>query len=320
MSPEDHDPEGGFLPEDPAAAAALEWFARLRDDTAGVAETEGFMLWLDENPAHERAYAEIESLWADLDEVTPPLPASDVLPASRTARKWRGASGAVAASLALVLALNAPGLWIAAVADASTGTGELRELTLADGTRVALDADSAIDVAIDPGSRRIRLLKGRAWFDVVHEARPFTVALDNAQVRDIGTAFEVAERSQGGEVAVSQGRVELTTGGGRALQLGQGQAARFDGAGRSRPVEAAPGVAAWRQHRLQFVDQRLEDILGDLARYGAGRPVLLDGALAGRRITGVVDLSDPAAARDAVLARVAAQGRRVGPWLFVTAR
>lgn len=320
MNPDGPDQHSAFETDDPAMAEALEWFARLRDDTAGIADTEGLMLWLDADPAHQLAYAEVETLWADLDAVSAPraLPGAFDGPAPKPLR-WRWGGGALAASLALVLAFNAHGLWIAARADASTGTGEVRALTLADGTRVALDADSAIAVAIDPGSRRITLLKGRAWFDVVHEARPFTVALGNAQVRDIGTSFEVAERGEGGEVVVSQGRVELTTAGGRALQLTKGEAARFDVAGRSRLVEAVPGVAAWRQHQLQFVDQRVADILGDLARYGAGRPVLLDGALAGRRITGVVDLADPAAARDAVLARAGAQARRLGPWLFVTA-
>lgn len=322
MGPEDHAFPGIFEAGDSAGAAAIEWFVRLRDETFGVADTEAFMGWLDEDPAHAAAYAEVEALWGELDAVPPPAAVAEQVrqPERPPRRKLRWAGLAFAASVALVLGLQTPRLWIAAIADARTGTGELRELTLADGTEVVLDAHSAIDVAIDAGSRRIRLLEGRAWFNVAHEARPFTVSLGDAEVRDIGTAFEVVRRGKGGEVAVTEGLVELTAAGGRALQLGAGEAARFDGEGRSRPVAAAPGAATWRQGRLQFVDMRLADLLDDLARYGAGSPALLDGELARRRVTGVVDIGDPVGARDAILARVGARGRRIGPWLFVTAR
>ncbi len=322
-SDENIPPEGPGL-GDPVAAAALDWFVRLRDDAPPEEELHRFTLWRDADPAHAEAFTEIEALWSDMDAVPSPRPLRRAWdePAAQRPRSraawplWGG--GAIAASLALALA--APPLWLAAVADARTGTAEVRHLTLADGSRVSLDADSAIAVAIDADGRRIRLLRGRAWFSVAHESRPFTVAVGDAQVRDIGTAFEVTQRDDGGEVAVTAGLVELTSAGGRALRLSKGQAARFGDDGRSRLVQTPPTPIAWRSGRLQFVAAPLSDVLDDLARYGAGRPFMLADDLARRRITGAIDLAEPAAARDTILARVGARAQRIGPFLLVTRR
>lgn len=322
MSNDDDRLAGPIEDGDPLSAEALDWFVRLRDAPPGRLDQLRFSGWLDRSPEHRQAYAEIESLWSDLDSVEPPPIARSLgwsWPdrANPTSRWRRRAGGALAASLALLLAVNAPQLWVAAVADASTGRGETGALTLADGTEVALGADSAIDVAIDADRRRVRLLKGRAWFNVTHEARPFTVALGDAQVLDVGTAFEVIERAGGGEVVVSDGLVELTADGGRALRLREGQAARFEKE-RSRLVGSVPGTAAWREGRLQFVDARLSDVLDDLARFGATRTIILDRDLGRRQLTGVVDLADPSAAQEAILQRVGGRARRIGPWLFVS--
>ncbi len=56
---------------------------------------------------------------------------------------------------------------------------ELRSLTLEDGTQVRLGPESALGVDFTAGERRVRLLKGEAFFDVVpNAARPFRVAAD----------------------------------------------------------------------------------------------------------------------------------------------
>src|SRR3546814_13229123 len=57
---------------------------------------------------------------------------------------------------------------------------------------VTLDTGSAIAVNYGDGRRGVRLLAGRAWFDVAHDERhPFTVSAADARVRVTGTAFDV---------------------------------------------------------------------------------------------------------------------------------
>ncbi len=306
--------------DDPVVAAALDWFVRLRDSSLGTEERQAFERWRDADPAHAAALAEVEALWTDMDAVPAPAPlprawTEPFVRAEQPRRSWRLWIGAAAASLALFLI--APQLWLMAVADIRTGTGQFRNVTLADGTRVSLDADSAIAADMDADSRHVRLLKGRAWFAVAHEARPFTVAVGAGQVRDIGTAFEVTRRDEGGEIDVTQGVVELTTARDHAFRLEKGQSARFNADGTIRLVQASPIPAAWRNGRLQFVDEPLGNVLSDLARYGAGAPLMLPDELADRRLTGAVDLGDPVAARDAVLARVGSRALGMGPWFIV---
>ncbi|MEP9404090.1 FecR family protein [Sphingomonas silueang] len=305
---------------DRASEAATDWFVRLRDRATTAREREDFARWLAADPSHAQAYAEIEGLWSGLDGLSAPLPVMAGEESGRAGRNGRGRRAAGAVAIAVALAVVAPQVRLALSADARSATGEIRRLTLADGSRVVLDGDSAVAADIDADHRRIRLLKGRAWFAVAHEARPFVVAVGKAQIRDIGTAFAVTLRGDGGELAVTQGTVELTAPRGRAMRLTRGQAARFDGNGHGRLVQPASDPLAWQRDRLEFVAVPIGDVLDDLARHGGGRPVMLDGALARHRITGAIDLSRPRAAADAILARSGARAYRLGPWLVVARR
>ena len=93
---------------------------------------------------------------------------------------------------------------------AATSVGEYRDFELADGTKVKLNADSQIESAYDNRKRKVRLLRGEAFFDVKTDAaRPFLVYAGENYVRVVGTAFLVRLTRQHFEVTVTQGRVEL---------------------------------------------------------------------------------------------------------------
>ena len=92
----------------------------------------------------------------------------------------------------------------------ATSVGEYRDFELADGTKVKLNADSQIKFAYDNRKRKVRLLKGEAFFDVKPDAaRPFLVYARENYVRVVGTAFLVRLTKQDFEVTVTKGRVEL---------------------------------------------------------------------------------------------------------------
>lgn len=96
------------------------------------------------------------------------------------------------------------------MADYSAAIGQYRELTLADGTRVVLNTDSAIDVLFDASQRLIRLRRGEI---LVHTApdnrvpsRPLRVTTGEGQMQALGTRFTVrehAERNQPGPIALT---------------------------------------------------------------------------------------------------------------------
>jgi transmembrane sensor len=77
-------------------------------------------------------------------------------------------------------------------ADYSTSPGQQRQITLADGSQITLNTDSAISVDFDPQQRRIRLIAGEAYFTIAPDnGRPFVVTTDEGEVQALGTAFDI---------------------------------------------------------------------------------------------------------------------------------
>src|SRR3546814_9227116 len=65
-------------------------------------------------------------------------------------------------------------------------------------------------VSYGDGRRGVRLLAGRAWFDVAHDERhPFTVSAADARVRVTGTAFDVGLDDDSIDVTLARGGVQV---------------------------------------------------------------------------------------------------------------
>lgn len=116
----------------------------------------------------------------------------------------------VAASLAAVLAIG--GIFLhSRVGLYTTGFGEQRILTLADGSVVTLNTESQIKVDFSATERLIELRTGEAFFRVAHEAsRPFFVEAKDAIVRAVGTQFNVRIAPQDTVVSVVDGVVKVS--------------------------------------------------------------------------------------------------------------
>ncbi|QCW24923.1 hypothetical protein FE772_03795 [Lysobacter enzymogenes] len=180
----------------------------------------------------------------------------------------RGLGLASAACLAAVVAA-APILALNLRADYRTGIATAR-YTLADGSTLALDADSAVAVDFDGRERRIELLRGNAWFRVAHgDARPFRVDALGGSVRDIGTAFEVSRHDAYVRAAVSEGLVEVDSGGAAPVSVAAGQAVSYPqgGAPTAPQPTATTDIAGWRQGELAFDAVRADEALRRIARY-----------------------------------------------------
>jgi transmembrane sensor len=296
---------------------ALDWLLRIAAAPEDQRLRAARDAWLAEDAAHAEAYRRAERVWR-LTGVVPLIEARAAV-RSRPAR-WRGRGLALAAAcLAACLALwLAPDLDVLLRADYRTGAGETREVALADGSIVSLDADSAIAV---PDGRTVELLDGRAFFHVKPDAtRPFTVGAGEAGVTVLGTAFDVLLSDRAVTVAVQTGSVSVTaTHAGRTAMLQPGQRAIIDRAQGTISTGAISiaGMAAWRSGRLVAEGVPVAEIIDELARHHRGMILLRDPALAARRITGVFDLHDPEAALRAVLGPYGGRILRITPYLLV---
>ncbi len=297
--------------------AALGWFVANRGDDADQA---GFEHWQAADPRHGDAYARIEQLWGS----------SAFAGAAKRARpRNRAAAAATTLGLALCLMLvtgagmRLTGHVLAWPADHATPVGQIAATTLADGSRVTLDSGSAIDVAIGPDGREIRLLRGRIFVAVAPDDRPLRVLSGDALIRDIGTSFSVG-RDEGGEaVAVADGLVEISAGSApqgtasaamiRAGQGGALQRGRVIAAHAINPLESF----AWVQQRHYFADQRLGDVAAELRRYHRGWIIIANDHAADVRISGGLNLADPVAAMEELARLSSTRLTRVSDHLLI---
>lgn len=281
---------------------ASAWFFRLRAPDATAADRADFQAWLAAGPDRARAWAEVEALMADLRRPAAQARAALVTKGRYPVASRRGRLGgmvAAACCLMIVLALGAAfgpqPVWLDRLrADHVTGVGERQAVVLPDGSRIELNTDTALSVAITETGRRITLWRGEAWFDVVPDTgRPFVVTAGQDAVSVLGTAFAVARRGLDLRVDVARGLVEVAAGRPlpARLRLGAGQGVELT-AGGPGPVHAVDGatVFAWRRGQLVFLDQPLSQVVAELNRYRPGRIIVLDRALADRRVTGVFEL------------------------------
>ena len=94
-----------------------------------------------------------------------------------------------------------------------TVNGEKRVITLADNTKIWLNAGSNLRIDEKYGEgNRIVYLSGEAFFDVIHdELRPFIVCTENFEVIDLGTVFNVKAYpgDEESETSLISGKLEI---------------------------------------------------------------------------------------------------------------
>ena len=313
--------KAGALPEREAVA----WFTRMSGRPTRT-ERRDFDAWRTASPEHERAYAEVSALWADLGaDLGAVLPEDDDLrePLERIAafrrRKRKAAARALAAG---ALALLVAGLWLWVDdpdfarnigADHATATAERRTVTLPDGSTVLMDADTALAAAVSPAERRVRLLRGSAFFAVRPGEVPFVVEAGNGAARVLGTTFDVALDADGDvTVTLSSGSLAVSGEDGQVtLAPGESVAYGPDGLGPARRVNVAQSMA-WHEGRLVFDNARLADVLARIGRYRDGRIVLIGSAVGERRVTGNIALDRAEAALEAMQSSVGFRMMRLG--------
>jgi len=174
-----------------------------------------------------------------------------------------------------------------------TASGQTSTLTMADGSRIQLNTDSALRIESRLFSRRVTLLRGEAGFDVAHTYRSFVVEANRTTVTDIGTVFDVRNEDDGARVSVQQGAVEVRSDGGQSQLLTANQALRSSGGTLETPTELEPGQSgAWRRGKLYFNGTALREATLEMQRYLAQPVVLADARIGDLRLSGEYDIKD----------------------------
>lgn len=320
--------ESPLLPDNPHDAAAY-WFARVRSGDFSVAEEKRFLEWRQADSQNEFEYQALESIWqssllipdeelremlddADLASAagsaevssaqasTASPRASFAIPPNAARRRflWQGAT------LGAVAVLGAGGVYIAQQDTVShalrytTAFGEQKTVTLPDGSEVHMNVSTELVLHYQAHRRQLILLKGEATFSVqTDKNRPFIVDAGQVQVEVTGTVFNVRRYAQGNvEVAVTEGSVQVSSG----PWWNRQQASLTPGMLAQGSEEQAWSVqrtdvaarTAWRQGKVVFRDQTLDEVVQEMNRYLPEPIELMDEKLKRLRMAGVFNIED----------------------------
>jgi transmembrane sensor len=277
---------------------ASTWFGRRQFWSWSEEDQAQLDTWLAESLAHQVAYWRLAAAWdrtERLNAIMLPMPMKSE--PRRTHNGWAQIALRVA-GVAVVVAAMIGGFQKLQEANSkieaySTATGEMKTLTLADGSSIELNTDTSLSVDLRDGKRAVQLKKGEAYFQVHHDAtRPFTVTVGNHRVTDLGTKFLVRGGKRSVQVSLIEGKAQLQSGDGpnaRSVLLTPGDVAVASADTLSVNKKAAATLAeklGWRHGVIIFDNATLGDAAAEFNRYNRIQLVIEDPAVARIPIAG----------------------------------
>lgn len=286
----------------PAAAVlqqALQWQVIFWSGEATDRDRARWQSWLAADPAHARAWAQVERTDEQLQTLASPV--AEVL-RSTDARRCKarrtvlGMAGLLVGAGTVGYGLRQTAQWQMMMADNHTGYGERRHVELADGTQVTLGSATAIDVCYSAQARQLLLRTGEIFIVTAPDsaARPFLVQTTRGSIQALGTRFNVRESDTQIQVAVQDGAVAIRPNSmnpGDAVRLDAGQQTCFDHTRVEAPEALQISATAWTRGLLVAERMQLEDFLAELGRYRSG-VLRCDPAVRDLIVSGVYSLDD----------------------------
>jgi transmembrane sensor len=293
--------------ESDAEDQAALWAARLDGSKLSGADRAALDAWLGEDATRRALLAQYCRISAELEQLLPTLVASGAVAMPHVAPigiRWNpwvfATAGLFAAAVAVAAVwLIRPGVRPQTIA---TAVAQRREFTLADGSRVELNANTSMVVENGRVERRVRLANGEACFIVSKDkTRPFIVETPAGSVRVTGTIFNVrTEAATELDVTVVEGSVQVRPGEANAAQpsgprdIGPGDSLSAGTGGvsvRKLTAGALGDALAWRQGKIVFDHVPLSEALARYSRYH-GRQITATPGAAGERLSGIFSLDD----------------------------
>ncbi|NVZ21797.1 FecR family protein [Pseudomonas costantinii] len=304
--------------------SATRWYVLLRSGQANASDWQRYHQWRAADPRHDALCQQLEMRLGVFQVPQAQGVSGKVLQQALDAPSSRRHVLQIAltgAGVALGAALLAKPVGLSELtADIRTGIGERRTVTLADGSELLLNAQSAADIQFNPQQRLVRLREGELLAKVASDrSRPFLIQTDQARLRAYGNRFLVREREGQGQVVALNGAVEIDSQHGERLQLAAGHEVHYDRAGFGPVQASSSGATAWIDGFLQVRDRPLAEVIDALRPYHNG-VLRLDPAVAGLRVSGLYRLDNPQQILDTLARTLPIHiTRRTGLWVTVSA-
>jgi len=308
---------------------AARWWAAMRSGDSSRAEREQFVDWLQASPENVAEYLELADLWGELGAMGKDADVGELIAqagepnnivefapevhepplVNQRPRKLYGAVASVAC--ALVVAIGTLILWSQESDLIATAVGELRSISLSDGSIITLNTRTSLRYEFNDSLRQVELIDGEALFDVAHDlSRPFIVSAGENEIRALGTSFNVYKKSDmEATVTVLEGRVVVRASAmvvdeqiiGASdndepsdhpqVELTGGERIHIQPRELLLPVTpVSPDRAAeWTTRRITFENSPLRDVVAQFNRYSVSQLLVDDPELADMRLNGVFE-------------------------------
>jgi transmembrane sensor len=280
---------------------AAGWLARLQSGRDPDIERK-FERWRGADPRHAEAFERVRRSYEQAGLLRQsPAAAAGLRPHAIRRPEWRPRPAlAAAAALAVLLPVG-----VILLRDVSspfhateavmlmTRVGEIRQVDLADGSRVTLDTATRLDVDIGQSRRSARLRYGRARLQVAPSKEPFLVETVTAAIMTRQGVIDVEQVGEEGRVEVLSGAADVhrpDRDGGAPLALGAGESAMVKPGGAVQKNAVTRG-ADWTAGMLQFDGTPLADAAALANRYSQ-RQIVLRGDVNALRVTGAFRAGD----------------------------
>ncbi len=337
-------------------AEAAEWIARLDRGPLTPEDQAALQEWQAHSVRHRETLARISNLWSEFEALKPFATPAEVSSRLRYAISRRylayAAAFVLATAVAAILvarlgnepfertasppptevrreATNGPPFGNprslpAALTEAAiyeTAIGVQKNVTLSDGSTILLNTNSRIDVNLTQKKRVVRLDRGEAYFEVVHDAkRPFSVYAGEGVVHDLGTAFDVRVLGRVVAVTVTKGSIELTSlnrrPGAVLARMTAGESAVLSNKVehiKALPEEALNKRLAWRFGVLVYAGELLPQVVDDISRYTDVKIEIVDPRLNALRVGGYFEVGQTDAMFEALERNFGVRVVRIDP-------
>lgn len=310
---------------DPLGEQAVDWMVRLSAGHNEPGLQAEFDAWLQHDPAHAQAWQRLQDRIGGSLNVVRSLERRKPGQADEARRLLLTPSTSrrdVLRGLAAIGLLGG-GLWLAArshtgrvlMADVHTGTGERRTFELADGSRLSLNADSAVDLDFTVSQRLIILRRGELIIQVAADPqRPLRVRSAQGEARALGTRFMVGQERDATRLVVMEHSVRARLFDGSERDVGEGQAVLMSAERIDTLGNESLRRTAWLDGRLNVLNEPLSDVIDALRPYSSGI-LRVAPEVEGLRVQGVFPLDDPQRTLQALAETLPIKVERYTPWV-----
>lgn len=147
----------------------------------------------------------------------------------------------------------------------------LKNIIFPDKSSLFLDVNTKADVRYFDDKREVFLSKGRAFFSVKKDiTRPFLIKTDKANIKVLGTKFEVVNASQKFLVNVTEGKVRVSNQDDKLLALvSKGQSLTLDEYLEVKSLKKKENqeIANWTLGKFNFYQKSLDKVLKEFSKY-----------------------------------------------------